>query len=511
MLPVIFEDHAAQDFRPLGWSQPVYEHRCGLFNLRERILDLLVGLDCDETSCLPPPLSLLPRSLLLPLHRAAGVASGPVVCRRELTAASRTLWLNARLGPRWDLLATLIGESCKDRDFVWRDAKGLLAAGVDRCLGEQLLGSWEDWDRQSHESGCWTRGTTAPPPWGPWELFSDWPERSLAGGWSLRFPGGSGAAAESSLTTVLQTTVYEPPAAFGHIWDLMLANGAAIVTDVRKTVSQGRPFNRDLFGIETLPEAWPDGAPWLAEKVLAPAVERADLRARGDVVLHGAEDVWLADNVRIDPLTVLDAGAGPIVLDSGVHVMSHSILEGPLYVGPGSLIKAGARVGGEVSLGAVCKVAGEVAESVFGDFVNKQHDGFIGHAVIGGWVNLGAGTTCSDLKNNYGPIQVDLGLGFLETGQRFLGLLMGEHSKSAIGTLFNTGACVGFSCNVFGSGLVRKCLPNFTWGAGGGSLYGVNRAIEAARIVMGRRGVALTPAQEGLFRALGAPPAEPQA
>ena len=188
-----------------------------------------------------------------------------------------------------------------------------------------------------------------------------------------------------------------------------------------------------------------------------------------------------------------------------MRVQPFSYLEGPLYVGPGTLIKAGARIYGETSLGAVCKVAGEVGESIFADFVNKQHDGFMGHAVLGSWVNLGAGTTNSDLKNNYGPVRVDLGRGPVDTGLRFLGLLMGEHSKSAIGTLFNTGTCVGFSCNVFASGFPPKFLPNFSWGLDGTTRYAVEPAIATARVVMSRRGVAFQDVHAALFRVLAGP------
>jgi len=197
----------------------------------------------------------------------------------------------------------------------------------------------------------------------------------------------------------------------------------------------------------------------------------------------------------------MDATAGPIVLDRSVRVSPHSYLEGPLYVGPGSEIKAGARIYGETSLGAVCKVAGEIAESTFGDFTNKQHDGFIGHALIGSWVNLGAGTTCSDLKNNYGPVSVDLGRGAQRTDRRFVGLLMGDHGKTAIGTLFNTGTSVGFGSNVFAAGFPPRYLANLTWGTAGGG-HEVEKAIATARVVLGRRGCALTEADEALFRFL---------
>ncbi len=125
-------------------------------------------------------------------------------------------------------------------------------------------------------------------------------------------------------------------------------------------------------------------------------------------------------------------------------------------------------------------------ESTFLDLVNKQHDGFIGHAYLGSWVNLGAMTTCSDLKNNYGRIRVDVGAGEEDTGLRFLGLMMAEHGKTAIGTLFNTGTAVGFASNVFAVGFPPKSLPNFTWGDGrSATRQDPARAAATAAVAMG--------------------------
>jgi len=166
-------------------------------------------------------------------------------------------------------------------------------------------------------------------------------------------------------------------------------------------------------------------------------------------------------------------------------------------------VKAGARLYGESSFGIGNRLAGEVGESTFGDFTNKQHEGFIGHAVLGSWVNLGALTTCSDLKNNYGDVKVDLGNGPQATGQRFVGLLAGDHVKTAIGTLFNTGTCVGFASNIFGDGMPPKHVPAFSWGGRADDPpYGLEAALATARVVLGRRGCRLEPAHEQLFRVL---------
>ena len=208
-------------------------------------------------------------------------------------------------------------------------------------------------------------------------------------------------------------------------------------------------------------------------------------------------------DLELAPGVVIDTRPGPVVLDRGVRVEPHVLLEGPLFLGDGSLVKAGARIYGESSFGLVNRIAGEIGESTFGHFVNKQHEGFIGHAVLGAWINLGAMTTCSDLKNNYGPVRVDLGDGAVDTGQRFVGLLAGDHVKTAIGTLFNTGTVVGFGANVFGVGMPPKFVPDFSWGGGPGApAYDVEKAIATAGVVMSRRGCRFTAGHADLFRHL---------
>jgi UDP-N-acetylglucosamine diphosphorylase/glucosamine-1-phosphate N-acetyltransferase len=224
------------------------------------------------------------------------------------------------------------------------------------------------------------------------------------------------------------------------------------------------------------------------------------------VVRRGDGRLWCGQGTSLGAYTLIDTADGPIVLDHGVVVEGLALLQGPLYVGPGTRIRAGARIYGETSLGAVCKLGGEIAESTFLDLGNKQHDGFIGHAYLGSWINLGAGTTCSDLKNNYGEVRVDLGSGPIATGQRFLGVLVADHTKTAIGTVLNTGTTIGFASNVFSAGFPSKFLPNLTWGGDPqGRRYDPGRAAATARTAMQRRGCRFTPAHERLFAALGRP------
>ncbi len=136
-------------------------------------------------------------------------------------------------------------------------------------------------------------------------------------------------------------------------------------------------------------------------------------------------------------------------------------------------------------------------------YSNKQHSGFLGHAYLGSWINIGADTNCSDLKNNYSTIKVNLNGKHIDTGLQFLGLIMGDHSKTAINAMFNTGTIAGFSCNIFGSGFPDKFIPSFTWGgAEKTETYDVKKSIETAKIVMKRRNVNLTPADEKLFNTI---------
>jgi len=151
----------------------------------------------------------------------------------------------------------------------------------------------------------------------------------------------------------------------------------------------------------------------------------------------------------------------------------------------------------------VCKVGGEVEASILHGYTNKQHDGFLGHSYLGEWCNLGAGTNNSDLKNNYSNVRVTLGGETVDSGHMFVGVTMGNHTKSGIGTNFNTGSVVGSFCNVFGGGLQPKHIPSFSWGGSDGLVtYQVDRAITLARTVMARRGVEFGAIEEGIMHAV---------
>ena len=191
---------------------------------------------------------------------------------------------------------------------------------------------------------------------------------------------------------------------------------------------------------------------------------------------------------------------GPVWIDDGVTVMANAVLEGPLYIGKDSKIKIAAKIYENTTIGPLCKIGGEVEGSIIQGYSNKQHDGFLGHAYLGSWVNLGADTNNSDLKNNYGMIQALLNGEKVDTGSQFVGLMMGDHSKSGINVMFNTGTIVGTNCNIFGAEMPPKFVPSFSWGgAAGFAEYQFEKAINVAKTVMSRRKVEFTKNDRHLF------------
>jgi UDP-N-acetylglucosamine diphosphorylase/glucosamine-1-phosphate N-acetyltransferase len=226
----------------------------------------------------------------------------------------------------------------------------------------------------------------------------------------------------------------------------------------------------------------------------APALDRPG------VSFVGREAMRIGDDVALSPGVVIDASEGPVSIAGGAAVMANASLKGPLHIGAGTLIKMGAAIYGDTSIGPMCKVGGEVAESIIHGHSNKQHGGFLGHSYLGEWVNLGAGTNTSDMKNNYSTIRISVGCELVDSGQMFAGLFMGDHSKSGIGTIFNTGSSVGACCNVFGADYPPKHIPSFVWGGGSEfSEHGLVAALETARRAMERRGKIFGPRDERLL------------
>jgi UDP-N-acetylglucosamine diphosphorylase/glucosamine-1-phosphate N-acetyltransferase len=216
--------------------------------------------------------------------------------------------------------------------------------------------------------------------------------------------------------------------------------------------------------------------------------ETNDGVAEGCTVIGDPADVVVL-GATVEPGVVFDVREGPVIVEQHAYVTSGARVVGPTYVGPGSQI-LGQSIHACV-IGPRCKVRGEVSHTVFVGYANKAHEGFVGHTVIGRWVNLGAGTTTSNLKNTYGPVRLRLPSGQVETGLQFLGSLIGDHVKTAIGTQLNTGTLIGAGANVFGAARPPKYVAPFAWGDTG-QLMGRDAFFTIAERVLPRRGVTVT-------------------
>jgi UDP-N-acetylglucosamine diphosphorylase/glucosamine-1-phosphate N-acetyltransferase len=219
-----------------------------------------------------------------------------------------------------------------------------------------------------------------------------------------------------------------------------------------------------------------------------------------DSSIIGQGIVYIHKSVEIAPSVVIDASGGPVIIEERTRIEPFSFIEGPCYIGPDCRI-VGGRIRSGTSLGPICRVGGEVEESILLGFCNKYHEGFLGHAYLGEWVNLGALTTNSDLKNNYKEITVELGGRNIDTGSIKIGSFIGDHTKTGIGTMLNTGINIGFSCNLYGAGLfAQKSINSFSWGEPGNLQdYRLDKAIETAEISMGRRDIAFSQTHRKLF------------
>ncbi|GAA4499862.1 GlmU family protein [Hymenobacter ginsengisoli] len=223
----------------------------------------------------------------------------------------------------------------------------------------------------------------------------------------------------------------------------------------------------------------------------------------GDVhtMVYAPENIFIEEGVKIRA-AILNAEAGPIYLGKNAEVQEGAILKGPLALCEGAVANAGVRLRGDNTIGPYCKVGGEIGNSILMGYSNKGHDGYLGNSVIGEWCNLGADTNTSNLKNNYAPVKVwsHAAKRFVDTGQTFCGLLMGDHAKAGINTMFNTGTVVGVGANVFGAGFPRQFVPSFSWGGSAGfETFKLAKFAEVAERVMGRRGLAYDAVEQGVI------------
>ncbi len=214
------------------------------------------------------------------------------------------------------------------------------------------------------------------------------------------------------------------------------------------------------------------------------------------------ENLFIEEGVTLEACT-LNVEGGPIFIGRNATILEGSLLRGAIAVCAGAIIKMGTRIYGGTTLGPYCKVGGEISNVIFQANSNKGHDGYLGNAVIGEWCNLGADTNASNLKNDYGEVKVwsyDQER-LVGSGLQFHGLIMGDHSKTGINTMLNTGTVIGFSSNVFGSGFPPNFIPSFSWGGGEGlQTYRLDKALATAERMMGRRNREFLPEDDGLFQ-----------
>lgn len=255
-----------------------------------------------------------------------------------------------------------------------------------------------------------------------------------------------------------------------YTWDLVLANGAEITAEFAAAAQNG-----------------------INGRVEEP------LAVRGS-----KKNVFVAPGAKVHPMVTLDAEHGPIYIDEGVEIHPFSRIEGPCYIGRNSIL-LGAKCREGNSIGAFCRIGGEVEESIIHGYSNKYHDGFLGHSYVGEWVNLGALTTNSDLKNDYSSVSVMLdGRSSIDTGSTKVGSLIGDHAKTSIGTLLNTGSYVGAMALIMATGKpLPKHIPSFGWFIEGivTKGFGKGRLYETARTAMGRRGCQWTEELEAMWDA----------
>lgn len=398
----IFEDNFYRRLLPLVYFRPVYDLRCGILTLREKILR---GHPKDEVSL---HCRWYLADVLRETHPGAQINS---------TDSKSCLFINGRVLADDRFLRT-ISESDIDGTMFVHDGS-VVAAYLS---GERLEALKLKLDGVLSTSD-----------------FGDLQKKEVDVQ-MIRYP-----------------------------WDLVHRNGEQIAADFNMLTKKRK-------GKKLLGKVYP-GAHLLNKKSI--------FLERGSVVMPGV---------------VLDAEEGAIYIGKGAKIFPNSTIIGPASVGDHTLIKTGAKIYEGTSIGEFCKVGGEVEGSIIHSYSNKQHDGFIGHSYLGMWVNLGATTTNSDLKNNYSNVDAEIDGQKVDTGSLFAGLFMGDHSKSGINSMFNTGTVVGVCSNVFGAGYPPKYIPSFSWG-GAGSLttFDLERCMQIAEKVMARRKQVFTAAQKKLM------------
>ena len=218
------------------------------------------------------------------------------------------------------------------------------------------------------------------------------------------------------------------------------------------------------------------------------------------VALENGDNIYIGEGAEVRAGAVLDAESGPIIIAENAYIDIGALIQGPVYIGPQCKINPGTKLRGNVTLGPMCKVGGEVEDVIFQGYGNKQHDGFLGHSYLGEWINLGANTNNSDLKNNYSMVRLLLGDEIIETGKQFLGTFMGDYVRTGISTMLNTGTVIGLGANIFGDGFQNKFIPSFQWGKD--EKTRLDQFISTAETMKKRRGKKMSPEEKTFLSVL---------
>ncbi|MBU0597474.1 transferase [Patescibacteria group bacterium] len=396
----IFEDEKVKNFHPLSLSRPVYQLRCGIFSLAEKIKKCMPG-SAVYYHCrlyIQPLLKLRKNTNILSTKKMNSCLfiNGRIIADKKL---ANKLW-----PLKDDVIFTFKGE--------------IIAAYITKENLKKI------------------------------NLKKDW----------LDFKDIKAKRKNVKVTLA------------EYIWDLVENNETEVINDAENNYELGK-INGKIYP---------------------------------QVTLINKKRIFIEKNSKIKSGAVIDAEKGPVVIERGTEILPLCTITGPVFIGKKCLIKSGAKIYPGTTIGQASKIGGEIEESIIHEFSNKQHEGFLGHSYIGSWCNLGADTNNSDLKNNYGPVTVIMGNNKINTRLTFVGLFMGDHSKTGINTMFNTGTVVGFSANVFGAGYLPKCIPSFAWfdAQKGPIKYKLDKAMDTAKKVMSRRQVKFTKFDNRLFNHL---------
>ncbi len=445
----IFEDERFATFFPLSLGRPVFDLSIGTQSLRVRLVEELN----------PESLALLCRPYLAAVLREEESREGARAARVNELPDGEILFLNGRLlsyeKELGELCAILKSDGVlhKKGTVVAARLSGDRAASIAAYIGDLVSDESVESAIREIKRASAAEGKKARDASGGEERDAS---RSKAlGAWAQR----NGVKLQETGVRLLS-----------HHWQVIGENRNCIVDDFKKNPLRGTAPETELFkGVELINE----------------------------------NDIVIGSDVEVRSGTVLDASEGAIIIANGARIEPNAIIYGPCAIGEGSIVRGGAKLGHGTTLGKMCRIGGEVEECVFAPYSNKQHEGFMGHSYIGSWANIGAGSCTSDLKNNYGLIKAWSAGSMRDTGRRFLGATIGDHSKIAIGSRLNTGTVIGFNANVLSVGFPPKFVPSFSWRLEPEpERCELEAAVETAKIMMDRRNVVFTAAHGELFKAL---------